>query len=177
MKLESGWFRIAGMHADVSGEIGAVWLAHDRNSDRVYLYDSALFRREVFAVIADRFKGKGGATAWIPIAWEQSAEEVVNKLKERGCRPLPEGYKDSPAMAEATSREIWERMRAETFAPASHNTHWFEEIDRFKYHDKKVPLDGFPLMSATRHAIGQIKSARRGDPPRRPIEYSNAGIV
>lgn len=177
MKLEAGWHRIAGIHPDPSGDIGAVWLAHDRQSDRVYLYDSTVFRREVFAVIADRFKGKGNASAWVPIAWSQDAEEIVKKLKERGCKTLSEGYKDSQAIAEANSREIWERMRAGTFIPAKHNTHWFDENDRFHYIEgKKVPLEGFPLMSATRHAMSQLRRAQKQE-PKQKINYDVRGIV
>ena len=174
MKISSEWPRIIGLHSDLSGKIAAVWIAHDVTTDRIFLYDAVIFQRQVFAVIAERLQGKSKD---IPIAWEQSAEEIMKKLKDRGCKPLLEGYKETPALAEVIAREIWGLMESSKFQVGDHNKNWFDERERFWLNEEKVPLEGFPLMSATRHAIINLKKAKRLNPVRAKIEYSNAGII
>jgi len=177
-KISSEWPRIVGLQADNNGSIAAVWLAHDKQTDRIYLYDTVVFEREVFSAIAERILGKDGKWKDIPISWELSGEEVARKLRERKCKTLFEGYRETPALAEVTAREIWSRMENGLFLVGSHNQRWFDEKDRFWLSDKEVvPMEGFPLMSATRHAMAKIEKARRiGVKPRR-IDYDNRGII
>lgn len=174
MKVEPDWRRISGVHVENQGEIAVVWLAHDKEADCVHLYDCAVFRREVLAVIAEGINARGRT---IPMAWEGSAEEIVKKLKERGCKALYEGYKDTPAISEVTSRDLWERMRTGRFKVDKRNAEWLDEYRNFYREDGQVPQESFPLMSATRHAMAQIKHARRLESARKPIRYDNAGIV
>lgn len=171
MKIEPSWRRIAGFHIEGDGTVAVVWLAHDLTTDRVYLYDCALFKREVLAVISDRLKG------WIPIAWEQSAEEIAKQLKQKGCKFFYEGYKDTPAAAEVNAREIWQRMRAGTFKVFDTAKEWIEERKRFLFgEDARVPQEGFPLMSATRHAMSQLSRAQQQG-AKQKINYDARGIV
>lgn len=162
------------MHVEDQGNIAVVWLAHDRASDVLHLYDCAVFKREVFAVIAEGLKARG---SWLPIAWEESAEEVVKNLKDRGCRVLAEGYKDTPALSEINSRDLWERMRTGRFKVDQRNAEWLDEFKSFYREEGQVPQESFPLMSATRHAIGKLKEARKGEVARKPIQYDNRGVV
>jgi len=173
VKISSEWPRIIGLHSDKSGKIAAVWMAVDKITDRIFLYDTAIFERDVFAVIAERLKGKDD----IPIAWEKSGEEVALKLKERKCKVLKDGYKETPALAEVIAVEIWGQMEAHKFLVGDHNKQWFEERERFWLTDEKVPLEGFPLMSATRHAMVNLKRAKAVSRKPRKIQYSNAGII
>lgn len=151
-----------------------MWLAHDRVSDVLHLYDCAVFKREVFAVIAEGLNARG---RWIPVAWREEDEEIVKKLKERGCKTLSEGYKDQPAVSEMTSRDLWERMRTGRFKVDQRNAEWLDEFRSFYREDGQVPQESFPLMSATRHAIGQLKKAKRSETPNKPITYDARGIV
>lgn len=174
MKLDRSWPCVAGMHAEGNGDIAVVWLARDTSTDRVYLYDSALFKREVLGLIAKSIKEKG---AWVPLAWEQDAAEIAGKLKADGCKTISEGYKETQALAEVNSREIWERIRTKRFMVGRANEEWWTERKRFAYLDGKVPQEGFPLMSATRHAVSQLKRAKVKEPDRRPIQYDTRGII
>lgn len=147
-------------------------MAHDKVTDRIFVYDTVLFERQVFAVIAERL-GKV-----IPISWENEGEEITKKLKERGCKVLLEGYRETPALAEVIAREIWGMIEGRKFLVGDHNKQWFDERERFWLSgDEQVPLEGFPLMSATRHAIINLKKAKTLTPVNKPIKYSNAGIV
>ena len=73
---------------------------------------------------------------------------------------LPEGVKDTQAMAEMAAREVWERMRSNRFRVDKRNSDWLDEYRNYYVKDAAVPLEGFPLMSATRYATECILDAR-----------------
>lgn len=156
--IETHWRRIAGVHCQPDGVIAAAWLAHDKDADCVHLYDCCLFRREVLAVVADGIRARG---AWVPVAWAHGAGDIIEKLLERGVNTLTEPVKDSPALAEAASLEIWERMRTGRFKAARNLTEWLAEFEAYGRREGQVPLEGYPLMSATRHAAAMLGWALR----------------
>ena len=145
------------MHAQNEGEIGCVWLAHDKAADVIHLYDCCMFRREVLAVIAEGLNARG---RWVPVAWEGGAKEIVERLLDRGCNTLPEPSKQTPVLAEAISRDVWERMRTGRFKVDKRLAEWLDEYKSFVREDGQVPLKTFPLMSATRHAMADMDYAR-----------------
>lgn len=163
--IDSTWRRIAGIHVEDEGEIAAVWFSHDKTTDCVHLYDCAIFRREVLAVIGEGLNVRG---RWIPIAWEKSAEDMANKLLERGCNILPEAEKETDAVREVGSREIWERMRTGRFKVDKRMAEWLDEYRSFYRQEGQVPKTSHPFMSATRHAITQLPYARAQKPQGRP---------
>lgn len=152
------WRRIAGIQVMDEGDIGAVWLAHDKMSDTVHVYDCCVFRREVFAVIAEGLNCRG---RWVPIAWESKAKDMADKLLSRGCRMLPEPIKDSQTVAEVSSRDILERMKTGRLKVDKRLGEWLDEYKKFYRQDAQVPMSGSPLMAATRHAVSQLPYARR----------------
>jgi hypothetical protein len=156
--IDSQLKRICGIHVEEDGTLGAVWLGHDLLDDSIHLYDSCKFTREVPIVIAEGLNARG---RWIPIAWHKSAEAFVQDLSKRGCRMLFDGSNDTGALAEAISRDIWERMRTHRFKVDKRLMDWREENKAFDKKDSKIPTDNFPLMAATRHAMSQLNFARR----------------
>lgn len=156
--IESHWPRIAGLHVQDDGDMAAAWLAHDKDADCIHLYDCCMFRREVLSVVADGIKARG---SWVPVAWEQGASDLVERLLERGVNTLTEPVKDTPALAEAASRDVWERMRSGRFKAARNLAAWLAEFETYSRREGRVPIDGFPLMSATRHAAAMIQWASR----------------
>lgn len=169
------WRRICGLHVQDEGEIAAVWLAHDKDTDVLHAYDSVIFRREVMAVIGEGINNRG---RWIPIAWEKSAKDVADKLLERGCNTLPEAEKETQAIREVTSRDIWERMRTGRFKVDKRLSEWLDEFNQFYREDAQVPNTSHPLMAATRHAVANLGYARRQAPRRRLAgNYPKVAIV
>lgn len=153
--IEDGWRRIAGLYCKDSGEISAVWVAWDPDTDVAHIYDCCHFRREVPAVIAEGLNARGRN---VPIAWAQ--KEVADKMLDRGCNMLPESADDSAAMAELISRDIWARMRSGRFKVDRRQAEWLDEYKTFNRDGAKVPRDSHPLMTATRYAIGSLAYAR-----------------
>lgn len=150
------WRRIAGIHCEDDGVIGAVWLAHDKDADKVHLYNAAVFEREVPAVIA---KGISALGRWIPAVCNH--EEIGKSLLNEGCNILPDVPKEDQAVAEVLSRQIWERMRTKRFGlDKTLKQVWLKEAESFKRQDAAIPLKGYPLMSATRHAMAMLEYAR-----------------
>lgn len=156
--MDESWRRIAGMHVSKNGDIALAWVALDPVADQVHLYDCCTFKREVLVVIAEGINCRG---RWVPVAYEKSGEAVAEELLDKGCRMLPEPIVETEAMAEVFSRDIWERMRTNRFKVNKRLGDWLDEYKRFFREDGDVPTEGFPLMSATRHAISQLNFARR----------------
>jgi len=145
------------MHNDEDGTLGVVWLALDDRSSVVHCYDAAIFRLEVFAVIADSIAARG---RWIPLAWRKDDEAFANKLQDAKINVLPEPSVDKPQVAEVVSRDIWLRMRGNRFKVEQSVYSWLEEYKVYYRDESKVPKKGFPLMAATRHAMDQLPYAK-----------------
>lgn len=154
--IENTWKRIAGMHCQNEGDIAAVWIAHDKQSDVVHLYDCCVFRREVLIVVAEGFNARG---RWVPIAWEKDAKEIVERLFERGCNTLPDPTNQTQVLAEAISRDITERMITGRFKVDRRLAEWHDEYKDYIRQEDQVPLKSHPLMAATRHAMADLKYA------------------
>jgi len=151
------WRRICGFHVEQNGDMAAVWLAHDKDADCVHLYDACQFRDVVFAVVAEGLNARG---RFIPISWRKEDKDVVDELRERGCKVMTDGIQSSDAMVEVVSREMVERQQTGRFKTDVRLKNWIDEFKTFYREDAKVPQEGYPLMSATRHAITNLKRAK-----------------
>jgi hypothetical protein len=179
---------VFGFHAENHGESFAiVCLSVDgKHTKRVTVFDSFLWpQREVsfndMAAELKRYNAKGASRLEsIPIAWERSAEPFANRLLELDCAMLRDdlAYTETPEVARYITMELEERMRLRTFDVMPSNTAWLEEHTRFGLdHDGQIPLTGFPLMSATRHAFAQIDRARVPGEKMAPIVYPKRRYV
>ena len=169
------WKRIAGLHISPESDIGAVWLAHDTASDVIHIYDACIFRREVFAVIAEGINARG---RFIPIAWESKAKDMNEKLLSRGCRMLPDSIKESQSLAEVQSREILERMKTGRLKVDKRLSEWLDEYSNYYRQDAQIPIQSSPLMSATRYGVSEIKYGRRVHTPSyKNMNYIRVAIV
>lgn len=156
------WRRIAGLRVQPDGDMAAVWLAHDKETDTLHLYDACLFRREVMAVICEALNARG---RWVPVAWADKA--VSDELLKRGCTMTHEPHKETDAIAEVISRDIWERMRSGRFKVDKRLGEWLEEFKTYSRDGAKVPVSSHPLMTATRCAVGMLEYAKRQAPRRK----------
>lgn len=181
-KPEPSWRHIVGAHVEKYGEFAAVWLGHEvsKGTDRITVYDSVIYPRGThFAVIADDLKRRG---AWKPIAWRLDDEDYIEALRVRGCTTLgfsgkDAAYDETPAICAANALQIDERLTAGSFSVWDTNTLWLREYESFGQSDGQVPQEGFPLMSATRHAFHYLRRARKWPEPAKKLSYSSLGIV
>lgn len=181
-KPEPTWKHIVGVHVEKNSEFAAVWIGHEvrKGTDLATVYDSVLYPRGThFAVIADDLKRRG---AWKPIAWRRDDEEYIEALRQRGCTTLgffgsDTAYDESPAVCAANALKMDERLTTGGLIVWDNNHSWLREYESFGARDGKIPQEGFPLMSATRHAFHYLKRARKWPEPIKKLAYSNAGIV
>lgn len=155
--IEPTWKRIAGFHLEEDGTLGAIWLAHDDVASVVHLYDAALFKREVPAVICEGIAARG---RHFPMAWRKKDSAMAEKLDEAGVYTMPDPCADDPAMAEVISRDIWQRLRTGQFRVERRVGEWLDEYRKFYREGQAIPKAGFPLMAATRHAIEMLPYAQ-----------------
>jgi hypothetical protein len=57
------------------------------------------------------------------------------------------------------------------------NKQWQVEYENFGLKDGYVPQEGYPLMSATRHALHFLKSARQQEKKRKEPVYWGGSVV
>lgn len=151
--------RIAGIHEQEDGVIGAVWLAYNKDRDLIHVYDACLFKQEVLAVIAEGINCRG---RWIPIAWNDKAKDLSDKLlMDRGCNMLKDGCNTAERYVEVTARDVWERMRTARFKVDPRLKEWTDEFEAYYKDGVKLPKESSPLMSATLNAVDQLPYARR----------------
>jgi hypothetical protein len=152
------WPRVAGVFFADDGSIACVWLAYERDTDMVHLYDAAKLDREVLAVVGEALNARG---RFIPVAWCGANKEFAKDLLDRGCNTIHDAADDGDAMAEVITRTIWERMRSARFKVDRRLTEWLEEFQKFqRTNDGKVPRAGAPLMTATRLALQMLDRGR-----------------
>jgi hypothetical protein len=170
---------VFGFHAENHGETFAVvCLSIDgKLTKRVMVYDSFVKRqREVsFNDLAAELRRHGGEKYnAVQIAWERAAEPFAERLRDLDCAMLRDEsvYTETPEIARRITMELEERMKLGTFEVLANNTAWIEEHKRFGLDsDGQIPLEGFPLMSATRHAYANLDRARTPNEKTAPIVY------
>ena len=156
------WKRISGLHVEDDGTVGAVWLAHDTTTSTVHCYDAAVFRTEVQAVIMEAIASRG---RHFPMAWRKQDKPFADDLLKAGVNILPDHCDDNQAVAEVISREVWQRLRTGQFRVERRVGDWLSEYEAFDRDDSKIPLAGYPLMAATRHALEMLSYAKREREP------------
>jgi len=155
--IRDDWKRISGVHVTEAGDIAVVWLALDRETDTLHMYDCAIFRHETWPVIGE---GIGARGRYIPMAWELRGKSVKAELEERGINMVRDGLREDDALAEVTSNGIESRMRSRRFKINKSCVEWLDEYKTFYRKETSVPRDSHPLMAATRYAVAQMDWAR-----------------
>ncbi len=173
--IRDHWSRIGGLQFQDNGTIAAVWLAHDRDTDVLHLYDACIFRREVLAVVSEGLNARG---RWIPLAWNKSGADIIEELLNRGANTLPDPVKNSQPAVEAVSRIVWERMRSHRFKVDKRLAEWKEEYRTYYRQGSKVPSDTHPLMAATLNAVSMLDYAMRQAMHRgKNVNYPKVAII
>lgn len=164
MRLDPWLKRIAGMHHEDNGDLGLVWLAVDDRAGTMTIYDCALFRMEVPAVIQLGITARG---RYIPIAWRKQDEPTATMLLDAGCNVIPEHITETPSSIEMDTQDVFQKLRAQTLRVERRVQEWQSEYKRIQREVKSdgasnrwtVPARGFPLIAATRCAVKSLEWA------------------
>ena len=169
------WPRICGIDFGWDHPTAAVWIAWDRDTDTVHVYDCYRMAESTPIYHAATIKAKG---SWIPVAWPHdglqhdkgSGEALADQYRKQGVKMLADKVTHAPAKGqpegtggngvEAGLMDMLDRMQTGRFKVARHLEQWFEEFRLYHRKDGKVVKEGDDILSATRYACMALRHAK-----------------
>jgi phage terminase large subunit-like protein len=162
------WGRICGMDFGWDHPTTAVWLAHDRESDTVYLYDSYRARQQSIPIHASAIKARRPAD--IPVAWphdglqhdKRAGEQLAQSYRNEGVAMLGEMAKfagDRGTSVEAGIQELLTRMQTGRLRVFSHMNDWLAEFRQYHRDEGRIVKSFDDLLDATRYGIMMLRHA------------------
>lgn len=173
--IPAHWPRICGLDFGWDHPTAAVWIAMDRDTDTVHVYDAYRVKEAPVLMHAAAVKAKG---QWIPVAWPHdglqhdkgSGEALADQYRKHGVKMLPDKATHPPAPGEkegtggngveAGVMDILDRMQTGRFKVAAHLHDWWEEFRLYHREDGKIVKVNDDLMSATRYAVMMLRHAK-----------------
>lgn len=166
IEIPAHWPRIVGLDIGWDHPAAAVWLAWDRDTDTIHIYDCWRERETTPAMQAPIIRAKG---AWIPVSWPHdglqhdkgSGEQLAEQYRQAGLNMLPERatFEDGTNGVEAGVLDMLQRMQTGRLKVARHLNEWFEEFRLYHRKDGKLVKERDDLMSATRYGIMMLRFA------------------
>ena len=175
-QIPEHWPRLVGLDFGYEHPTAAVWVAHDRDTDTVYVYDAYRVSQASIPVHAAAIKARGD---WIPVAWPHDGyaitsashgEPLAQQYRQQGVAmrsshaQFPETQaegdrKMSRISTEAAIQSVLTRMEAGTFKVFDHLSPWVEEFRTYHRKDGILVKVRDDLMSATHKAIMDLRFA------------------
>ena len=175
MVLPDHWPRMVGIDFGFDHPFAAVWLAWDRDTDTVYVYDVFKNRQGTPRSHAPPILSRG---PWIPVAWPHdglqhdkgSGIQLAEQYRQAGLNMLHEraqyeetsgttGSQTSRFSVEAGIMDMLERMQSGRFKVFSHLADWWEEFRMYHRKDGKIVAKDDDALSATRYAVMSLRMA------------------
>lgn len=162
------WPKICGVDFGYDHNAAAAWLAWDRDSDTLYLYDVFKMKGTTPMIQAPAIRAKG---TWINVAWphdglqhdkgsgiqlaEQYRTAGVNMLAQRATHPPAMGQKEGEGGngLEAGISEMLERMQSGRWKVFDHLNDWLAEFRQFHRKDGQIVKLKDDAISASRYAM------------------------
>lgn len=174
IQIPAHWPRICGLDIGWDHPTAGVWIAWDRDTDTIHIYDVHRQSEATVATHASAIKRRG---IWIPVAWphdglqhdKKAGVQIAQQYRDEGVAMLPEmatwpetGDGDtevSRTSVEAGIMDMLTRMQQGRLKVARHLEPWFEEFRLFHRVDGKLVKLRDDLMSATRYGIMMLRFA------------------
>lgn len=170
------WPRIVGVDFGYDHPFAAVFIAWDRDSDIVYIYDVYREKKALMPMHAAAVNAKGG---WIPVMWPHDGlvhdkksgkpladiyrdEFKMNMHKEPFSNPASPGQKEGSGGngVEVGIMEILNRMETGRFKVFSTCKDWFEEFRMYHRKNGEIVKLNDDIMSATRYGVMSLRHAQ-----------------
>lgn len=177
--LPDEWPRIAGIDFGVDHPTAVAWLAWDRDTDTVYVYDVERQRGVPHAMppnVSKLIKQRGD---WIPVAWPHdglqtekgSGVQLAEQYRSQGIEMLHEMAQLPPASSadetrvsrvsvEAGISLMLEAMMSGRFKVFAGLDLWFDEFRLYHRKNGKIVKLQDDLISATRYAYVMLRYAQ-----------------
>lgn len=162
------WARICGIDFGWDHPGAAAWLAWDRDTDRVYLYDCYRASKMPSALHASAINARGN---WIPVAWPHdglqhengTGEALIKPFRDHGVNaladyahtpvPNPKGGPDIKSISvEASIMSMIDAMLEERFKVFKTCETWLSEFRTYHRKDGKIVALADDTISASRYA-------------------------
>jgi hypothetical protein len=172
-KIPRHWGSLAAIDIGWDHPTAAVRIAHDRDSDVVYVTECYRMRETTVSVHA------GALVPWgkkLPWAWPHDAFQhdkgsgiqIAQLYRQHGMNMLPEHAQfpdDRGNGVEAGIFEMVDRMQTARLKVSRHLEDWFEEFELYHRKDGIVVKERDDLLSATRYALMSLRYARTEPAP------------
>ncbi len=167
IEIPSHWPRIAGIDFGMDHPTAGAWLAWDRDTDIVYLYDSYQKSGMDSIYHAKAFLGRG---EWIPVSWPHdganrekgSGQNLKNIYRSHGLRLLSRSARYSND--KGGSQRKWpiiesmhERMLTGRFKVFSNCTEWLDEFRSYHVKDGKLTERRDDCLKASFYALMMLR--------------------
>ena len=184
----SHWPRIGGMDFGWDHPFAAVELVWDRDTDTVYVARCHRLKEATPIEHAAAIRAWGKELRW---SWPRDGKRetlegagvaLAQQYRNQGLNMLHDHaqFEDGSVSVEAGLMMMLDRMRTGKLKVFKEHLDWWEEFRLYHRKDGKVVKEGDDLMCATRYALMSLRFATTksfNDKWRRPIEYSNLGII
>lgn len=174
--IPAHWPRLCAIDFGWQHPAGVAWVAWDRDSDVIYVYDCYRASETTIPVHASAIKGRG---AWIPVSWPHDGyqvkdamhgEQLAQQYRNEGVNMRPEHAhfddtqvvgerKLSRMSTEAGLQEMLTRMESGRLKVFKHLADWFEEFRMYHRKDGLLVKLRDDIMSATRLTIMDLRFA------------------
>lgn len=177
------WGTIAGIDFGWDHPTAAVRLAHDGESDTIYVTHAYCVREQTPVVHA------GALRAWgdVPFAWphdglqhdKTSGDQLAQVYRNHGLRMLRDRatFEDGRGSGvEAGVMELLDRMLTGRLRVFAHLNDWFEEFELYHRRNGVLVKERDDLLDATRYAMMMLRHAQHAPPlgstgPRRLAQF------
>lgn len=165
-----GYFRrIAGIDFGIDHPTAIAWVAHDPDTDSIYVYDAHRQSGETPLYHSEALFRRGD---WMPVAWPHdgdvrdkgSGQALKDRYMEHGVAMLPFSarYIDERGGGQSSEpiiQETIERMKTGRFKVFRHLRDWFEEFRMYHRKDGKINPINDDLLKATDYAMMMLRFA------------------
>ena len=177
------WPRVCGIDFGWDHPTAAAWVAWDRDTDTVHVYDVYRVREVTPIIHAATIKAKGD---WIPVAWPHdglqhdkgSGEALAAQYRKQGLNMHPEKVSHAPDTkagqkegeggngVEAGLMDMLDRMQTGRFKVAAHLESFWDEFRLYHRKDGKIVKENDDVISAVRYACMMLRHAKTKPKPK-----------
>lgn len=162
-EIPKHYARLCGIDFGIDHPASGVWIAWDRDTDTIYVYDCYKKAKERSVYHAEQIKRRGD---WIPIAWPHdgvnkekgSGQMLVNYYRNHGLKMLARSARYDNDTGGSQKQwpiieDVLERMQTGRFKVFSNLEPWFEEFRNYHTKDGKIVSIRDDVLKATFYAV------------------------
>lgn len=175
IEIPNYWPRICAVDFGIDHAFATVWIAHDRDTDTLYVYDCYKVVGKEMPVHVSKIKSNG---EYIPVIWphdglnreKSSGIPLAELYRKEGANMFHEPFSNPPApgveegkggnSVEYGIEELLFRMQTNRFKVKKSLKDWWEECRMYHRQDGKIVALNDDVMSATRYAALSIRHAQ-----------------